>query len=206
MINAGEINKMLADYMKSDSGKKEIAAQTGITFEEYSTDKMKLIAQELSDMIVDAYLSEVKHTGKYFDKSLIRIGVPSNTTKGKVRLRITFDKKALFRQSLVVGDGSYGYGSPYKTKYPFTSINGFDYYATGEGVYDIVGLLTQGYSTKPVYGYWWDNKNNNEGSGHKIKNKRTRSGSDFVTRAVNNFKLKYPNIDVVYPKLWGGTK
>lgn len=204
MLTASGINKFLIDYMKSDDGKKEIERQTKETLVDMTDSQMQAIAEELSDMIIDAYLDEVKHSGKYFDRDTIRIGKPHVAAEGKTRVRITFDKKGLFRQSLVVGDGGYGYGNA-TSPYQFYDTNGLSYYATGPGVYDIIGLLTQGYSTKPVYGYWWNNKNNTEGD-IRIKNKTSRAGSNFVTRAVNAFKVKYPYIDVKYPALWGGTK
>ena len=59
---------------------------------------------------------------------------------------------------------------------------------------------------KTVYGYWWDNRNDNEGALSSTINRRQREGDDFVTRAVNAFKAKYPGVEVEYPKLWGGTK
>lgn len=207
MLTASGINKLLIDYMKSDAGKKEIEKQTKETLVDMPDAKMQSIAKELSDMIIDAYLEEVKHSGKYFDRDTIRIGKPHVAAEGKTRVRITFDKKGLFRQSLVVGgDGGPFYKNRGTTQYTFRSCDGFDYYATGKGVYDIIGLFTQGYEpTKPVYGYWWDNENNNETT-NWVHNKRSREGSNFVTRAVNAFKTKYPYIDVKYPALWGGTK
>lgn len=212
-IRARDFDNILSKWLQTREGKQAVFEKANVP--PYTEAQMKAMAQELADMIVDAYLSVVRHSDKYFDRSTIRVGKARDGKNGTTRLRVTFDKRGLSRRSYAASlddpdDLDARYGGPV-TRYRYqTSANGFPYYFTGKGVYDIIGLLTQGYGhdgpVKTVYGYWWDNKNDNELATESTINRRQRAGDDFVTRAVNAFKQKYPGVDVEYPKLWGGTK
>ncbi len=209
-IRARDFDNILSKWLQTPEGKQVVYEKANVS--PYTESQMRAMAQELADMIVDAYLSVVRHEDKYFDRSTIRVGIPRTGKNGSTRLRVTFDKKGLSRRSYAASlkdvdrlDASLG--RPL-TNYRYrTDANGLEYYFTGKGVYDIIGLLTQGYGpVKTVYGYWWDNKYDNEWNMYSSINKRQRSGDDFVSRAVNAFKQKYPGVEVEYPKLWGGTK
>ena len=209
-IRARDFDNILSKWLQTREGKEAVYQAANVS--PYTDAQMRAMAQELSDMIVDAYLSVVRHSGKYFDRSTIHVGIPRQGRNGSTRLRVTFDAKGLARRSYAASlqdvDGLDarlgGPLTPYRYR---TEANGIEYYFTGKGVYDIIGLLTQGYGpVKTVYGYWWDNRNDNEGALSSTINRRQREGDDFVTRAVNAFKAKYPGVEVEYPKLWGGTK
>ena len=209
-IRARDFENILSKWLQTPEGKQAVYEKANVS--PYTEEQMRSMAQELADMIVDAYLSVVRHSDKYFDRSTIRVGIPRSGKNGSTRLRVTFDRRGLSRRSYAasledVSNLDARLGGPL-TPYRYrTSANGLDYYFTGKGVYDIIGLLTQGYGpVKTVYGYWWDNKNDNEGDLRSSINKRQRAGDDFVSRAVAAFKQKYPGVEVEYPRLWGGTK
>lgn len=203
-LSASQYNDILEQWMKTPDGRKYIEKQAGLS--SYSEEEMRQLALELQKMVVAAYKAEVKTSGAdYFDESMIRIGKPVRAAKGRTRLRVIFDSKGLSRRSLYIGDK----GSRYH--YETVLSKGYaDDYFTGKGVYDIFGLFTQGYSTKPVYGSWWDNQTDNgEASFGKSSHMRSlpkRQGSDFITRTIREFTAKYPSVEVEYPRIWGGTK
>ncbi len=203
-ITASQYNDILRQWMETSEGKRCIEKQTGRS--PYSEEDMKRIASELQQLIVAAYKNEVRTSGAgYFDETTIRIGKPTKAAKGKTRLRIIFNAKGLRRRSLYVGDRGHQY------HYETNLSQGYDEdYFTGKGVYDIFGLFTQGYHTKPVYGSWWDNETDSGeapfGKSSHIRSLPNRQGSDFIARTIHEFTAKYPSIEVEYPKLWGGTK
>ncbi len=214
-ITASQYTKMLQKYIASPEGRKRIeehfekqTAQKVSSF--YSEEEMRAIAAELRDMVIAAYQREVRTKGAdYFDVSGVHVGKPMKprAKDGKVRLKVTFSSRALSRRSLhsrqPVAAGSH------KTKYVYAPKNWGDDYFTGKGVYDIFGLFTQGYDAKPVYGEWWDNESDaGEANyrGFKGRSLTHREGSDFITRTIREFNMKYPSIEVEYPRLWGGTK
>lgn len=209
-IRARDFDNILSKWLKTPEGKQTVFEKANVS--PYTETQMRDMAQELADMIVDAYLATVQHDKKYFDRSTIRVGVPREGKNGSTRLKVTFDRRGLSRRSLAASINDPDslddrLGRPLTSYRYTTEANGMDYYFTGKGVYDIIGLLTQGYGpVKPVFGYWWDNRNDNEGDTRQIANRRQRAGDDFVTRAVNAFKAKYPGVEVEYPRLWGGTK
>lgn len=219
-ISANDFNAMLGKYLASAEGKKYL--QENVNVNPYTEEEMRKIAEELYTAIVEAYKKEVQTRGAdYFDMSTIHIGKPSPAKHGKTRLRVIFDSRGLRRRSLHatsdndvekrlrytphVGGGNY-YVSDSRDR---DNKVGANVYFTGKGVYDILGLFTQGYiNAKPVYGYWWDNESD-EGEasfGGYMRSATRRLGSDFIKQTIEAFKKKYPSIEVEYPRLWGGTK
>ena len=212
-ISAAQYNGIVKDWLKTSEGKAHVEEYGG--FNPYSEEDMRAMAEELYTAIVNAYKAEVKTRGAdYFDMSTIRVGKPTKAAKGKTRLRITFNSKGLSRRSLHVRnerdvDQWSREGVRTSNYYRYDLKNWGDTYFTGSGVYDIFGLFTQGYATKAVYGEWWDNESDNGEAaypGFKGRSLPVRVGSDFITRTVNEFKRKYPSVEVEYPRLWGGTK
>lgn len=209
-ISAKQINDMLLQWMGSAEGKKYLSENTDIN--PYTDAEMQAIATELYEAIIEAYKAEVKTPGAdYFDISTVKVGRPTKGSKGKTRLRIIFDEKGLRRRSLhrkqYSDDPDYPYSERIYYNKRKTSYD--DWQFTGKGVYDIFGLFTQGYSTKQVYGNWWDNESDKgeaDYPGFSGRSLPVREGSDFITRTIEAFKLKYPSIEVEYPRLWGGTK
>lgn len=93
-------------------------------------------------------------------------------------VRITFPSESLFRPSLERKDGK----------------------STGSDVYDIIGLFTQGWSyskEKRPFGYWVGK----EGLGI-IGARSSQKGNPIISKTIENFKSKYPNVVINYPNRW----
>lgn len=209
-ISAKQYNDMIAKWLGTSEGKKYLADSADIN--PYTEEEMRAIASELYTAIVEAYKAEVKTPGAdYFDMSTIRVGKSTKGSKGKTRLRVTFDAKGLSRRSLHRRNYSDDPDYPYSERiyYNKRKTQYDDWQFTGRGVYDIFGLFTQGYATKQVYGEWWDNESDRGEAPYprfKGASLSVRQGSDFIARTIEEFKRKYPSIEVEYPRLWGGTK
>lgn len=191
-LTENDIMELLKDYIKTPSGK-SVLKEAGMSTTGYSESEMKSIAAELRDSIINAYLSIVRDPGKYFDVSAVKINSPRDQKDGTWKIVMSFTDKALFRHSLYSDWG--------------TSKKGTSTGFTGAGVTDIFSLFTNGYSArKSVYGTWWDNQTNDGDRGNLglIRSRRYRSANDFISRAVNSFRLKYPDIKISYPSEWGG--
>lgn len=201
MLTEKDIVGMIEGYIKSPQGQADLK-KSGINISGYSESEMKEIAADLRDAIIGAYLGVVRDPGKYFDVGATRINSPREQKDGTWKISVTFSDSALFRRSLC---SEFPKKSGGATLIETSTGSGF---FTGNGVYDIIGLFTQGYSArKNVYGTWWDNQydDGDRGSLGTIRSLRYRSPNDFVSKTIADFKSKYPNIDVLYPALWGGT-
>lgn len=205
-LSANDINAILKQYMESPAGQKHISK---VVQKNLLTDaQMKAAAQDLRNRIIKAYLAEIRNgQAKYFDMSTIDIKVMPARKNGKVPIQIVFKGEGLWRDSLLVTKQGDAEGNAYLNRYGH-SYEGSNAYYTGRGVYDIIGLFTQGYDTVPVYGNWVDPKTKREASWARgnIKSLSHREGSDFVRKAVEQFMKDYPYIEVTYPDLWGGTR
>jgi hypothetical protein len=206
-LSKNDYNTLLGKWLGSSDGKKYLQ-DNGVV--PYTEEQMIAIAEELYTAIIAAYKAQVQTNGAdYFDMSTIHVGKPQSAAKGKIRLRIIFDKKGLSRRSLhVVDDDGTG---PYATRIYYNKRKTMfdDWSFTGPGVYDILGLFTQGYTAKPVYGNWWDNEVDSGEAPfgrNRMRSMTRRQGDDFIKRTIDAFKRKYPSIEVEYPRLWGGTK
>lgn len=205
-LSANDINAILKQYMESPAGQKHISK---VVQKNLLTDaQMKAAAQDLRNRIIRAYLAEIRNgQAKYFDMSTIDIKVMPTRKNGKVSIQIVFKGEGLWRDSLFAVSQSRAADSGYLNRFGSQSGRDQGYY-TGRGVYDIIGLFTQGYDTVPVYGNWVDPRTKREASWARgnIKSLSHREGSDFVRKAVEQFMKDYPYIDVTYPDLWGGTR
>lgn len=200
MMTEKDILDMLKDYIDSPQGKSDLKS-SGFNISGYSEQEMKQIALELRNAIIEAYLSLVKDQGKYFDTNSVKVNSPREQSDGTWKLSVSFPDKVLFRRSLYSDSPKKGKGA---TSVKTSTGTG---YFTGSGVYDIIGLFTQGYSaSRSVYGTWWDNQYDDGDRGNLglIRSLRHRSSNDFVSRTIEAFKLKYPTIEVSYPSEWGG--
>lgn len=212
-ISADILQKVADDWCKSKEGQGYLNEQGYLVG--YTTAQAKAIAEELRDAVVNAYLAQVKDPEKYFDMSTITVGELKETRKGsgKYKIRITFNGAGLIRQSFMHPRFSGGHDLLYHNKLRYkgrsaseTRNLSSDYSGTftGSGVYDIIGLFVNGYAaSKRVYGYWWDNRGGEQRT-WIIPSKQRRQGVSFVKNTIDSFKRKYPNIDVRYPKEWGG--
>lgn len=202
-----DFNDLLKDYFtKTPEGKHFIDQHGG--FSPYTDEEMKMIAEELYTDIINAYKAQVKTPGAdYYNMKTIKVGNPRELKSGKTKLTITFYEKGLARRSLHARDEQKAASTA--TNHVYDVKNWGDTYFTGKGVYDILGLFTQGYATKQVFGEWWDNESDNGEAaypGFKGASLPVRTGNDFIKQTIERFKRKYPSIEVEYPRLWGGTK
>lgn len=206
-LTANDFNKIVQDYMASPAGQKHVSK---IVKKNLLTDEqMRIAAQDLRNRIIKAYLAEIKNSSaKYYDMSSIDIRVKAARKNGKVPIQIVFKGEGLWRDSLFAVSQNKAEGNGYLNRFGASFERDQGYY-TGRGVYDIIGLFTQGYGpTKTVYGNWVDPRTKHEADWTRgsIKSLNHRQGSDFVRRAVEDFMRDYPYIEVTYPALWGGTR
>lgn len=224
------INGLLSEYIRGPEGRKSVsrAVKANYLSPNFNKREYAAIAEELKNAIIDAYLAQVKTPGMdYFDRDAVQvIYKTAETTKrkdGKTVFEIVFSGNALYRPSLIwdtavegergryVGGGFYA-----KEKDGYATRSGAEahgsgefwqlFHYTGPGVYDIIGLFTNGWgdeTTPYVYGYWADPETGDEG--RRVRNLNHRKGSPFVKQVIRRFRLKYPFIEIEYPALWGGT-
>lgn len=172
MISEQAILTALLKYSKTKSGQAKIAKNL-------PKDKTTALARELRKDIINAYYAVVADSEAKLDVKRITVGTPKlNKTTNQWYVEVKFADGVLSRPSLL---------SPNKTGH------------TGRGVYDIFGLLTQGYEAKSVYGIWQGHNSDNP-----IRSKRVRRGNPFITTTINQFQAKHPGVTVRYPTLWGG--
>lgn len=173
------VDGLIKKWMKSADGKAELKKR-GITSTGYSIVQMKTIGEELKNMLCNAIID----VGiKSFASDLVQVDVPVGTSDSTYTVHINFPDEILKRKSLWVGgNGKYsGY--------------------TGDGVFDIVGIFTNGYrASGQVLGYWVGHANNPY-TGSRVY----REPNSFISKTINTFKAKYPEVNILYPSLWGGT-
>ena len=190
MIDENEIMALIKNFVQTKEGQDWLKEQN-INVAPFDKDEMIQLANQLKNDIINAFLSIVQDPEKEFKANLVRVYPPKVNKNNQWHLTISFGQKALFRPSL----------------YNWDSENQQDTF-TGSGVYDIFGLFTQGYVSKPVYGDWV--KDNGHGDwdevAHNIRSKTARAANSFITDTINAFKKEHPLIEVEYPKEWGGTK
>ena len=174
MISEAYIIQKLRQFVASKEGQKVIKE----SYPNYK-DRMAELAKKLRNDIVNAYNQATSSNARRMGVSHIRVGVSKvdKLTKGWV-VDVVFPGDVLRRDSLT-GAG----GVP-----------------TGSGVYDIFGLITQGYpKIGSVFGVW-----GGRNGGLPISNKRVRSPNSFISDAIDSFEAQHPGIEVSYPQLWGG--
>lgn len=174
MISEAYITQLLQKFAASKAGKKVIKEH----IPDYS-DPMTNLAKELRDDIVAAYNQTTSVNARSMGVSKIYVGVPKiDKSSSSWVVDISFSDSLLSRDSLTGWRGA----------------------PTGRGVYDIFGLITQGYPRiKRVYGVW-EGRNN----GKPISNKISRPPNSFISDTISSFEANHPGIKIDYPYLWGG--
>lgn len=184
MVSGNYIIGKLKNFVASDSGKRYLrqkGIQAGITKEE-----VKLAAIDLRNMLVKHSIGVCKSCTMLIDYDMIRINPVKEDKSGRYKITLTFNKNDLKRESFLSS-------SPW---------NGGK--AIGNGVYDIIGLFTHGYTaSKFVYG-WWDSESTYARSHSLGNNSPGLKPNPFIDNAINEFKTKYAwaNVEVTYPALW----
>lgn len=160
----------------------------------------KKIAIQLRNEIIKAYLGEIRSSGKpkYYNMNTIDVKVLKPDKTGRPHLQIVFKGEGLWRYSFSAVGGD--------EENLYSDSSG---YYTGAGVYDIIGLFTNGYYTdKHAYGTWIDPRTGREASWSDTYVMSTSYADDnpFVTHVIELFRRRYPFIEITYPELWGGTR
>lgn len=176
-----EIMAKLNEFVNSDKDKKflrEKGVYAGVT-----KDEAKIVANELKQMLIQSTAGICKSCAFLLDDYDIKVTPIRVLSDGRYKITLTVDKEALRRDSLLTRYG----GKP-----------------IGSGVYDIIGLFTQGYTAnKFVYGYW-DSKSAYVRSHSLLNGSAGLQSHDFIDKAIEGFKLKYPHyqMEISYPALW----
>ena len=222
-LTARDIMQMLREYSRTPEGKKQIEAHGYGSGDNTDTAWLRELAEELRNDINNAF-KRVTTSHAQLTSNLNDIKI-STRVKGKngVIFTLTFPPYVLGRLSLEVerninGRIEYAYtGSNYYHKHA-AEFSGLD---DRYGVYDIIGLFTNGYNIESAVlpkGHWVyaDSEGNFMGealissSNTKVQARRSREPNDFVKITINNFiqrhRNEFPNLQVEYPVEWGGTK
>lgn len=178
-LSEAYVNNIIQRWMKSSDGKSELKKR-GITSTGYSLVQMKAMGDELSAMLCKAIID----VGiKSFASNLVDVENPASTDDSTYIVHINFPDDILKRKSLWTGGGGRYMGY------------------SGDNCYDIVGLWTRGWKANNyAYGYWV----NHENKGY-IRSKKYRAPDSFISKTIAQFNAKYPEINILYPSLWGGT-
>lgn len=184
MVSQDYIMDKLNEFVKSDKGKKFLRKKgvyAGVTKEE-----AKEAANVLKRMIIDASMGVCKSAKMLLDDYSIKINPVREQKDGRYKITLTVNKEDLTRESLLDK-------APWNNGKPISS-----------GVYDIVGLFTQGYkANKYVYG-WWDSESKFVRSHSLVNGVPGLKPNNFIDKAIVGFKAKYPKykMEVTYPSRW----
>lgn len=185
---ANDYQKLVEDFMKSPEGRKFLKEQKNVNVG-YTDAEMKKIAENLKRDIIAAFLLVVKEPGAQFEDNLVSVHFTDlGIGPQRKAVRILFHDRALSRYSL------------------------WDYKrnsAPREGVFDIIGLFTQGYSANNyAYGSWirHDGDDFVEDDSSYIRSLKSRMANDFINKVIGKYKVLYPDIEIKYPRRWGGTE
>lgn len=176
-----EIMAKLNEFVNNDSGKKFLQKKSvcaGVTKE-----KAIMAANDLKQMLIQSTSGICKSCAFLLGDYDIKVNPIRILQGGRYKITLTVNKEALRRDSLLTRYG----GKP-----------------IGSGVYDIIGLFTQGYTAnKYVYGYW-DSKSVYVRSHSLLNDSVGLQSHDFIDKAIEGFKLKYSHyqMEISYPTLW----
>ena len=184
-LSESYVDGLIKKWMKSSDGKAELKKR-GITSTGYSLVQMKAMGEELSSMLCNAIID----VGiKSFASNLVQVDSPMSAGNSTYTVHINFPDEILKRKSLWTG---------YSRQFP--NENGRYMGYSGDNCYDIVGLWTKGWkSNNYAYGYWVGHENNGY-----IRSRIYRAPNSFISKTINQFNAKYPEINILYPSLWGG--
>lgn len=119
-----------------------------------------------AEKFIDILRAEIALDGFEYGDYLYWTDVGYNDVTGKYEIHVNFREDDLHRDSLFPGDEDH-------PGYP-------------DGYANIAALMNRGYSAKNyVYGEW------PEGSGKRIRSKRSRQGTHFMQAAVDHFNIQY---------------
>lgn len=185
-----DYQKLVEKYINSPEGRKFMKEQKNINVG-YTEAEMKRIAENLKRDIITAFLYATKEPSAIFDDGQVSV-LNNGSANGFTTIRILFHDKALSRPSL---------WDSIKDSWP------------SENVYDIIGLFTQGYAAKDyAYGEWAHHDGDyytnvtDDTDGSFIRSRKERAANDFVNKVIGKYKVLYPDIDIKYPRRWGGTE
>lgn len=184
MISQDYITGKLNEFVKSDKGKKFLRKKgvcAGVTKEE-----AKEAAKVLKRMIIDASMGVCKSSKMLLDDYSIKVNPIREQKDGRYKITLTVNKEDLTRESLLDK-------APWNGGKPISS-----------GVYDIVGLFTQGYkANKYVYG-WWDSESSYVRSHSLANGVPGLKPNNFIDKAIAGFKATYPKykMEITYPSRW----
>lgn len=185
--NAMDYQRMVEEYVNSPQGRKFLKEQQGLNIG-YTSEQMRIIGECLQRDIIQAFLALVKDpkAPAAFDSNSLEVHVNPPTTKGMARVTVLFRHDVLKRPSL---------------------------YRIGEeerfGVYDIIGLFTQGYfAMSYAYGIWGHYINGaiQDDSTRSIRSRAELAPNSFVNQIMHKYQRRYPDVVFEWPKEWGGNK
>lgn len=188
---AMDYQRMVENYAKTPKGKEDIRLQaqkkqSTNKLVGYSVVEMKRIAESLKNEIISEFSSlayKDPHPEIAFSGSNVVISSPipfvlSSDNGGTLnRITITFKDEALQRDSL------------WKEGYP-------------DGVYDIIGLFTNGYRTNAVVRGPWLASDGDTVLDYWATSLRSREGDNFVKRVADKYEAMYPGLKVELPDEW----
>lgn len=174
-MNEQDILSILRDYAATPGGAKAILSQAPEL-----KSNLRSVALELRKDIVKAYNSTTSNNANRLTVEHININsIKASASGTSWEINITFAHGVLERESLLNAIGG----------------------RTGTGVYDIFGLLTNGYPLIKRTAGIWEGRNNNL----PIRNKRIRNPNPFIYNTIKSFESRHPDVKVEFPVEWGGS-
>lgn len=188
---ANDYQKIIEDYVNSPQGRKFLKERQGLDIG-YTSEQMRIIGENLQRDIIQAFLALVKdpYASAAFDSNSIEVHVNPSTTRDTARVTVLFRPDVLRRPSL------YKYEDPIDESAKF-------------GVYDIIGLFTQGYyAFSYAYGVWGRYVNGTmvEEDNSCIRSRAELAPNSFVNQVIHRYQRRYPDVIFEWPKEWGGNK
>lgn len=188
MITENYLNSLLKKYISTPQGKTSIKQAQKDAFNGKSPSKgllskteMIAIANELREILFKRIITVIPS----FDVNGIIITPPFEFSSEFYKVYINFTEDSLKRESLWNGTGR-----------------------TGDGVYDIIGLYTKGYTTSDyVYGWWDGHDTPFMVRSHSLNGQPGLEANDFIAQAIREFNQKYAikGAHAKFTSNWGGT-
>lgn len=188
--SAAAFDAMIEEYIHSSDGADDLLRQ-GVYGEAYLKERLQEIGRAFLDEVNKSYGAAVAFGHKDLGYSGLYFSSVTPSYKPSTKqftITVKFDSESLTRESL----------NPYN-----------------EGVYDIIGLLTQGYDipdgTPTPRGYWDGGPQvgtRESGNPWFLRDgftfaKRHRQGYPIIASAIEAFKARYPDVEVNgVPRYW----
>ena len=143
------------------------------------------MAESLRKALCDA----ISHIIPSFNVNAVKVLKPEKDYEDSYTVKIHFSDEILKRKSLWTG---------YSRQFPDKNGRYMGY--TGDGVYDLLGLYTSGYTAKhQVYGYWVGHEND-----AYYASRTHLKANAFISDVINAFMAEHPDVKINYPHEWGG--